>query len=277
VRRLYAGPWCGEFGWEICSWNPTIRHVAKGFDHVTVEIQPGHEYLYEFADEIIINPRKPDYDMYKGSPKKSPFQPPQGTTVIEPLRLWVSTIRKEFRTIKTADKGQQLHPKEWRPLGVEKPQKVVDVMCAFRGPKHFRGRSFPEKQYAEDKCITLVNLFLDAGYSVACYGGPDNIYVEGAVDLRGIPMIDLCGTLAETKLAVGPSSGTLHLSSLCGTPHVSWYGRPVVSMDRYLTYWNPFQAPVTFIDVSFPPPELVFKTSVARMDKDTPQAYRVKE
>ena len=76
MRKLYAGPWVGEFGWELCSWVPSLRHIAENYDHITVEIQPGMEYLYEFADEFIINPRKPNFDMYSGTPSKKAFTPP---------------------------------------------------------------------------------------------------------------------------------------------------------------------------------------------------------
>ncbi len=269
MKKLYAGPWVGEFGWEVASWNPSLRHIAKDFDHVTVETQPGSEYLYEFADEIILNPRKPDYDMYSGTPTKGTYHVPADTEALTPKAFWHKHARTELRAIKVAGKANGIHPKEWRRLGEERPEHVADIMCAFRGPKHYKGRSFPEKEYEQEKCEGLVRLLLDAGYSVACYGGDDNRYVEGTEDFRGKPLAELCGALNGAKVAIGPSSGTLHLASACGTPHVTWYGRPVVSMERYLSYWNPHETAVTFIDVPKPPPELAFKLCVERMNPET--------
>lgn len=269
MKCLYAGPWVGELGWELCSWNPSIRHIAENYDHITVEIQPGMEYLYEFADEIVINEREPDFDMYYGKPSSPPVRSPEGTKVITPQWFWANHAKTEFKAIKHADRGHLLHPKKWRKYGTEEPKHVVDVMCAWRGPKRFRGRSFPEKQYPEDRCIALTRALLDAGYSVACYGGEDNLYVEGAMDLRGTTLSELCGMLARAKLALGPSSGTIHMASLCGTPHVTWYGRPVVSMDRYLSYWNPFETPVTFLDGNCPSVEKAFASAIDRMKPET--------
>jgi hypothetical protein len=270
VKKLYAGPWVGEFGWEVASWNPSLRHIAQVYDHVTVETQPGSEYLYEFADEIVLNPRQPDYDMYSGTPTKPVFQPGPDVDTITPMHFWHKHARTEFRAIKIAGKSDGIHPKAWRRLGSEKPEHVADIMCAFRGSKHYKGRSFPEKEYEQQKCEGLVSLLLEAGYSVACYGNTDNRYVEGTIDFRGQPLDWLCSALAAAKVAVGPSSGTIHLASACCVPHVTWYGRPVVSMERYLSYWNPFNTAVTFIDVPQPAPELAFKSCVARMDPSTP-------
>jgi hypothetical protein len=270
MKKLYCGPWTGEFGWELCSWNPSVRHIAKKYDHVIVEIQPDMEYLYEFADEIIINPHEPDFDMYSGKTSRDAFVPPGGVDTVNPRRFWKQHARNEFRAIRTSDKPTAtLHPKAWRKYGTENPETVAEVMCAFRGPKHFKNRSFPEKQYPLADCIALVDCFLKAGYSVACYGGTDNLYVEGTLDFRGVSLSRLCGALSQAKLVTGPSSGTIHLASLCGSPHVTWYGRPIVSMHRYLTYWNPFETPVTFLNGNCPSPEKAFEHGIERMDPYT--------
>lgn len=268
MRKLYAGPWVGEFGWETCSWNPCIRHIAQDYDHVTVETQPGMEYLYEFADEIIINPHKPDFDMYSGSVTKTPFKPTEGD-IITPRGFWKKHAITEFRAIREANRGKKIHPKKWRKYGTEEPKKVADVMCAWRGKKHFKGRSFPEKEYPEDHCIGLTQKFLDAGFSVASFGGKDNVYVDGTIDFRDVPLSELCGALGQAKLVIGPSSGTLHLASLCGAPHVTWYGRPVVSMDRYLSYWNPFKTPSSFLDGNCPSVDKAFEHGIERMKSET--------
>lgn len=267
-KALYAGPWVGEFGWELTSWNPYVRHMAKYYEHVTVETQPGMEYLYEFADEIIINPRKGDYDVYYGTASNTPFAPPTGTEVVNPIDFWVSHALLEFRSV-TASTDVELQPKEWRKYGTENPKKVADILCAWRGKKYHKRHYFPEKEYPPDSCIELTQYFLEAGYSVACYGENDNLHVEGTLDLRGIPLQELCGVLGQAKLAVGPSSGTLHLASLCGTPHVTWYGRPVSSMDRYLYSWNPFRTPVSFLGGGLPTASHVFKHCLERMQANT--------
>ncbi len=277
MKRLYAGPWVGEWGWEMCSWNPSLRHLSKEYDHVTVEIQPGMEYLYEFADEIVINPRLPNFDMYSGTPSEDAFVPLAKTESLSPKKFWREHAKEEFKAIKDANRGTLLHPKKWRKYGREKPKKIADIMCAWRGKKHYKNRSFPEKQYPDNYCVALTKLFLEEGYSVACYGGEDNLYVDGTLDFRGASLIDLCGALSQTDLVIGPSSGTIHLASLCGAPHVTWYGRPVVSMDRYLSYWNPFETLVTFLDGRCPSPEKAFQYGIERMDQNTQTLKWVQE
>jgi hypothetical protein len=211
----------------------------------------------------------PDFDMYSGTLTSPKFRPPEDTECITPEQFWKAHARFEFEAIKHANRGRSLHPKKWRRYGTELPKKIADIMCAFRGPKHYRDRSYPEKQYPDERCVALAESFLKEGYSVACYGGEDNLHVEGTIDFREVPLVELCGALSLAKLAIGPSSGTLHLASLCGTPHVSWYGRPVASMDRYLSYWNPFGTPVTFLDGSYPPVEEAFQHGIERMNSST--------
>jgi len=40
-------PWHGEFGWEIMSWAPTVRKMARGFEKVVVTSFDGMAPLYE--------------------------------------------------------------------------------------------------------------------------------------------------------------------------------------------------------------------------------------
>lgn len=274
---LYAGPWNGEFGWELCSWNPLVRKTALEHDRVIVETVPGSEYLYEFADEIIVNPRQPNYDMYKGT-SVNPIQPPENPyTHLNPAHHWKrGGGRAEFHSIKEGSRiAENLPPREWRVYGTEKPHHVADIMCAFRGPKTFKGKSYPEKQWAEQRCDELVEMFKVEGFTVACYGGSDNYLASGAIDYLEQPLDELTGALSQAKLSIGPSSGTIHLASLCKTPHVTWYGRPNISMDRYMFYWNPFKTAVTFINTPNPGPDIAFSVGIERMEKDTPLQHYI--
>ena len=291
---LYAGPWNGEFGWELCSWNPLVRRTALEHDRVIVETVPGSEYLYEFADEIITNPRQPNYDMYRGT-SVNPIQPPKNPyTNLNPMQHWkrgasigaaqscptgaapIMSGRAEFNAIKRGSRIEgSLPPREWRVYGTEKPHYVADIMCAFRGPKTFKGKSYPEKQWEEQRCDELVEMFKVEGFTVACYGGSDNYLAPGAIDYLDQPLDELTGALSQAKLSIGPSSGTIHLASLCKTPHVTWYGRPNISMDRYMFYWNPFKTAVTFINIPNPGSDMAFSVSMERMKKDTPILHYV--
>jgi hypothetical protein len=70
---------------------------------------------------------------------------------------------------------------------------------------------------------------------------------------------DTFDVLRNTKCIFGPSSGPIHLSSLCGCPHVVW-GDQSKSLNRHYTNWNPLGTKVLFLDrfLYHPPPEYVF-------------------
>lgn len=237
---LYAGPWHGEFGWELCGWNPAVRRVAEAYDRVVVASHCGSEYLYEFADEFV--PLEAyGWSMWTGQPRKPVPNPPRADRYLHPrevLGAGGARLDKEFS-------------RAWRRLAPPKPVRVADVLCAFRPPK--RHISKPQanamKCYPAEMCEELIGLLLSCGLSVACYGGPDNWCFPGAADMRGLPLADQCSALAAAKCAVGPSSGTMHLASLCGCPHVTWYApatHPGLHR-RYELDWNPFGTRVRFL------------------------------
>ncbi len=54
MKTLLAGPWIGEFGWELFGWQGCIRILAKKYDEVIVIGRTGHDFLYgDFADIYI--------------------------------------------------------------------------------------------------------------------------------------------------------------------------------------------------------------------------------
>ena len=53
-KTLVAGPWIGEFGWELYAWQAYIRTLSKNFDTTIIISRPNSKVLYEdFADEYI--------------------------------------------------------------------------------------------------------------------------------------------------------------------------------------------------------------------------------
>ena len=56
MNILLAGPYLGEFGWEIMMWQAHIRHLAKTkkYDKIICLVRTGHEYLYgDFCKDFI--------------------------------------------------------------------------------------------------------------------------------------------------------------------------------------------------------------------------------
>jgi hypothetical protein len=61
MKTLFAGPWVGEFGWELFCWQGVLRRYAeiKNFDRVIISGREINKFLYDdFCDEYI--PFTPD-------------------------------------------------------------------------------------------------------------------------------------------------------------------------------------------------------------------------
>ena len=52
---ILAGPFIGEFGWELSYWHGWLRYIKKEYpvSKLIVSSYPGREQLYEFADQFI--------------------------------------------------------------------------------------------------------------------------------------------------------------------------------------------------------------------------------
>jgi len=254
MKTLYAGPWAGEFGWELCSWNPLVRKKAEEYERVIVEGPPTSRFLYEFAHEYIDNPIIPNSsDGYKGKLEKTACIP-RGCDVFSPN--WLKQGRLDMRSF--ASPFIPNPNKTWRCLATE-PAFVADVLCSFRTEKKYRKRTFSDKEYPFEMCAELVQLLLKRGLTVACIGGHDNHYISNTTDLRGKTLEIQCAAISAARVVIGPSSGPMHLASLCKVPHVVWYNRKDTSSSqaRYGDHWNPFGTPYTYMQQALPTPEQI--------------------
>jgi len=243
-------PWVGEFGWELCWWNPMARYYAKQYDHTTVAAPASSRYLYEFADTFIPLQTK-GITFWRGELKGDP-----------PVISADSYLNPAKEFAKYPNEPERVStPRKWRSLAPENPIYQADILCAFRSVKYIKNRKIPGKEYPVDKCQDLVSMLIDLGLTVACYGGTDNYCPNGAIDLRGQPLEGQCSAIVAAKCVVGPSSGPIHLASLCGCPHVTWIASIHHTLEkRYTKLWNPFETPVRFIDHSrIPQPSEVIR------------------
>ncbi|HWE50187.1 MAG TPA: glycosyltransferase [Bryobacteraceae bacterium] len=249
---LFAGPWVGEFGWELCWWNPMVRFLAQTFEHVIVAAPESSRYLYEFATEFI--PLKTEgWRFAEGKLLTSVPRVCNGSRILNPATLWEELGLQECDALRTGE--TTLTPKKWRNLAPGASRRpVADVLCAFRPEKRIDDRLVPGKNYPMDQCEELVRILLREGLTVACYGGRDNYWFDGTIDLRGQSLERQCAALSAAKCAVGPSSAPLHLASLTGCPHVTWSMISDEVAMRYATLWNPFNTPACFIAAPEPTP-----------------------
>lgn len=122
----------------------------------------------------------------------------------------------------------------------------------------------------------LVGGFTQSGRTVAAIGTEDaSLVPEGAVNLQGRDMQTVMDVLSAARVVVGPSSGPMHLASLCRTHHIVWVP-PMHGVQahawgstraRYESIWNPFKTPYTILELDGrAEPALLLETTFSVLD-----------
>jgi ADP-heptose:LPS heptosyltransferase len=250
--KLFIGPFIGEFGHELFSWQAQMREYAKTFDHVVVASRKEYEFLYEDFCDVFLPVdvgtfNAATYDVLerveenKKLCKKlhSKYNVNKKYTVISP------TLESEPVT-----RGKVYKMKADYLMYGEKTDKKYDVIIHPRNFGSFTGTLSHVKKSRDwdlTKWNDLVNNIIKEGYSVATIGLSSSAsYIENTEDLRDIPLKELANVLHNSKCIIGPSSGPMHFATLCGCPQVVW-SHPC-NKSRYLKNWNPFNIYVTFHD-----------------------------
>lgn len=235
-----------EFGWNICTWIPYLRHIRSKYDDFVVVCNPENRYLYEdFADKFIdYVDRKAKPDMY--------FSGRFPTKLAEiPYEILDRKEYTNWRHICPRKKNCVKAKKKFFRYGELPWDGMYDIAIHARAEtKYSQGRL----NYAPEKYEYIVNQF--QGLKICSIGKSDKAYhIKGTEDLRGVYMKYLCHLLANTRIVVGTSSGPLHLASLCGAPHVVITGDSKLkslgggtNRDRYEKAWNPFNTKVIVLD-----------------------------
>ena len=243
---LFAGPFCGEFGWELFGFQARVRQLAKRFDKVIVASRPSRRPLYkDFVDEFIpyaIGTTATSEHFARGFQynyihKKYVKFP--GDKFIPPNRRLVQY--KPGAPLHASFKNQV-----FIPYGTPGNLKRYDVVIHARTRI---GWSTQSRNWNPENWVNLIEQLTDKGLSVAAIGSPKEATTfPGVVDFRGEPLTHVMNLLASAGTAIGPSSGPLHLASLCKCPQVVW--SPHKNEVRYKKDWNPFGTAVTFITVA---------------------------
>lgn len=237
---LFAGPWLGEFGWELLNWQAFLRWLAPAYRTIIVSCRPGTEALYaDFADEF-------RHHAVKGTSETNTM-------------LKVDTPEELQRALAEVPSGADHLPRVgWQPdsrkvfipYGERDEKLATDVLF------HPRGRGFgTDRNWDADKWSTLLKALQADGVSVACIGLKNaTLDIPGDwPDYRDVPLEESMNVIASAKLVIGPSSGPMHLASLCRTPHLVWtdakrYARGRTNRMKYERWWNPFDTPAYVLD-----------------------------
>lgn len=251
--KLFAGPYCGEFGWTLFCWQGFLRWIVEQHELEDVVIC-GHDDTKVLYD---------DFCTTWISHNTYPTNPDCWTGHMTIPQWWSGLVGRDDiffapntnHIYYTANWGR--YSEDWSdsflrqsfiPYGTSGTDRGYDVLLHIRHTtKNNTGyRNWPIKKWLELK-DKLLNLDL----KVACIGTKDSsLWIEGTDNLRGISLEQLADIISSSSVIAGPSSGPLHFASLCKTPQVVWSA--MYNYNRYMYHWNPFHTPVWFIDEGCP-------------------------
>jgi hypothetical protein len=249
MRRLIAGPWVGELGWELLSWQGFLRKAAANYDDIVVSTYEGHEPLYrDFCSTFFPHNLKGDRDCLRlhGYDRAA----------YDALKAVLSSLKGDFLCpVAAVPKERQ----QFITYGFSNQVPVQDRADVLIHARHRSNRN-PSHNWPEEKWKILCEALWQAGVKVAAVGTSlESLCPSGTFDKRNIPMHELMNMMAAAKVVVGPSSGPMHLASLCGAPHVVWTDTRVqpsigaTNKERYEKLWNPLKTPCTVLDMGWQP------------------------
>lgn len=238
-KILLAGPWVGEFGWELFCWQGYVRNIAKNFDDIIILGRNGHQLLYaDFMTKYVnFNAPAEKANMFWGQINESilrnwvtKFNP---TKHLRPFNIGFSLTQNHYSS--SATFKEQLYYK----YSSDTINEMYDVILHPRNKLVGDNRNWVKEKWQE-----LVYLLSDSGFTVAIIGTDEAYELEDVDDYRDVAIEDTVALFSRCKLVVGTSSGPLHLASLCGTPHLVWSEE--FNRIRYEKAWNPFNTQVYF-------------------------------
>lgn len=256
-KHLLAGPWVGEFGWELFAWQAYIRSLSRHYDKTTIICRPTSHSIYtDFADNFMY------YSPDKGQADSFFMHGLNFSETIRDLLSGTDLLDENTSLLVPRRIGvpPHTHWSEAFPFGEHtvKPEYIKFGQHKSSGEFnhkhdyvfHIRDRKLRRQDnWSLDNWKHLRDMIGPTlgGGSIACIGThSDSAHIEGTADLRGHELDLIFKVMSHAKCAFGPSSGPMHLASLCGTPHVVWsHGG---NRERYERNWNPLNTPVLFLD-----------------------------
>lgn len=258
--HLIVAPYPGEFGWELMNWQGRVRHVARSsaYSRMTIVGPPDRRALYG--------------DLLRTMPNRVGFCP------CRPLELpgdacddhRVDDSQARIDSAFLAHRLEQFARNASHHAGFDASGDVmtppldstmwptslphqslvslhragpidIDIALVTRNRELAAERNQPESWWTE-----LTNRLQACGLSVMRCDPPMNAAIS---------------TLSRARLAIGASTGGLHLASLCDCPHyvwgpgaeAVWTPARITNRQRYETIWNPFATPCQYDECGWRP------------------------
>jgi len=243
MNTILAGPWSGEFGWEVFCWQAHLRHLSENGNKVIAVSRDESRFLYEdFCHQYIaFDPLGTKMDSYKCIDMKADFSP-----ILNSCKFDQHLDPRKGEVFYSGDKMlcRNFFSQKFIKFGIQGAVSGYDVILHARSTEKC-GTFF--RNWKRDKWDELVALLKRRGLSVASIGSPnDAMYIGGTQNLIGYGLKEISDVMANSGMIIGPSSGPMHFASLCGLSQVVWSESK--NRSKYLNYWNPFKAIVSFYD-----------------------------
>lgn len=253
-KVLLAGPWVGEFGWELFCWHSYVRALSNYYDETVCVSVPHSKFMYkDFCSKFI--EFTPNRGEYKDSFYKVGFnlRPEEMKKILSDADLDPSDKKITMFSPRRIGDPPRTHYKDKFKFGKYTiAPKYIKFGEQLLNQKeeiifHARNRSLrPQDNWPAEKWNQLAQKLLSEGHKVSSIGlKKESLHVDGTEDKRECKQQNLLNTLANAKCIFGPSSGAMHLASLCGCPQIVW--TTDYNLDRYTKNWNPFDTKVVFL------------------------------
>ena len=242
MKKTIAGPWRGELGWELMVWIPYLRRLAMDNDMEIIAVGQSDKFaLYEdFVNKYVFDiETSENTDAWRIDGKE-----PE-------LSGSLSNKYKHLQHIKPREcyKQKGLY-KSYRSEYINKKDNLIIIHPRMTSKC---GTSY--RNWSKEKWQQLCDTLIDDGYTVVAIGTKKSAFCpDGCVDKLGCNSDIIIELMTASSLVVGPSSGPMHLASLCEAPHLVWTDQTFheelggTNRDRYEKIWNPLNTDVTVID-----------------------------
>ena len=254
ATTLFSGPHIGEFAYELLSAG-VARRATRRFGKCIVCTRPDRFAIHtDYATECVPHPFQCVGICCTARSDTAPR--------FEDMAALVPSGATWERPVDLVDRWIQRG--EYIVYGNRDPQWKGAIVLHARA----RGEHCPERNWPRDRWNRLGRTLASRGGNrrLVCIGTKEQAYpVEGCVDMRGVPLQGAMDILRSAWVAIGVSSGPMHLASMCGCPHVVWCGGP----ERYRTkvyyegLWNPHRtwvhAHINEAETWQPPFEIVWE------------------
>lgn len=250
-KVAFAGPWIGEFGWEIMTWVPYLRNLSHDYDKMYISTFEGVEALYTgFHCELEFVPHKGQERTDDWMYTAETAQEIRTCTDNHGIKVDITDHIKPIKEYRIGAKGgvEGEYVRYGSPV-----VKDVGVLFHARGIEKGASKNWPREKWKK-----LAENFPGA----RCIGSDaDQIVTEFAWTTSDLSL--LMDVIASAAVVIGQSSGVMHLALMCGTPIVTWgdcnnFGDTL--KNRYMETWNPFGTSVTWVgDTWDPEPEQIME------------------